>query len=251
MMDWSKLTHAYGSAGDVPAMLEQAESDPQGPIWRDLGSCLYHQGTVYSASYAALPTLTRLARQWTPTQRQEPLLLACGILSSTDRPYDQPDPLIARAAEIAELTALAEETLRDSSLADDEGAYLFLLQALLAFEGVEVRNVELEGLANDEYEVPCPHCEADNFIAFGEHGCFSTLDAMYMNDTSSTRKRIPLQPEDPAALDGLAKRLHTRVLADGHPDIAHKLTYVFGSAHCAECGALFRVDQAVGARCGH
>jgi hypothetical protein len=33
----------------------------------------------------------------------------------------------------------------------------------------------------------------------------------------------------------------------GTPDLADKLTYVFGGAHCADCGTLFQVDQAVGA----
>ncbi|KJY28834.1 hypothetical protein VR44_24430 [Streptomyces katrae] len=49
---------------------------------------------------------------------------------------------------------------------------------------------------------------------------------------------------------GLAKRLHARALADGQPEVAGKLTYVFGSAYCAECGALFRVDHAIVARWG-
>jgi hypothetical protein len=71
---------------------------------------------------------------------------------------------------------------------------------------------------------------------------------MYMNNTSS--KRIPLRPADPSALEGLPRRLRTRVLADGHPDLANKLTYVFGDAVCVDCGTPFHVHEAVVARWG-
>lgn len=106
----------------------------------------------------------------------------------------------------------------------------------------------LDGLNDEEYEVPCPACEAENFVAFGRYGCFSTTDSMYMNDGPA--RKVPLHPAQPSALQGLARRLHTRALADGHPDLATKLTYVFGRATCAECDALFSVDAAVVSRWG-
>lgn len=39
-----------------------------------------------------------------------------------------------------------------------------------------------------------------------------------------------------------------RAVADGQHDVASKLTYVFGSACCAECDALFRVGHTIVAR---
>jgi len=175
-----------------------------------------------------------------------PLCLAGAIVASVDRPYGTVDVHVVYATEIAELAALTDEALRHPGLADDPDTYVHLLAALLGFDGVEVWGEHLDGINDEEYEVPCPQCEAENFIAFGQYGCFSTTDSMYMRE-SHTRK-VPLRPQDPAALEGLAQRLHARALADGHPEIANKLTYLFGSASCAECGALFRVDQAVVAR---
>ena len=92
----------------------------------------------------------------------------------------------------------------------------------------------------------CPACTADNFIVFGEHGCFSTLDDMYFKGNET--KRLPLLPAEATDLGDPAGGLYTRALADGYPDLAKKLTYVFGSAHCADCDALFRVDEAIAAR---
>jgi hypothetical protein len=143
---------------------------------------------------------------------------------------------------------LADDTLGHADLLADSTAYVHLLQALLAFEGDEVWGQVLDGVNDGEYEVPCPHCGSDNFIALGEYGCFSTLDSMYMNGTGSTR--LPLLPAEPSGMDGLGRRLHARAFADGHPDVAEKLTYVFGGATCAECDGLFRVDEAVVARWG-
>ncbi|GAA5496023.1 hypothetical protein Rhal01_02204 [Rubritalea halochordaticola] len=55
-IDWSELQHAYGGAGDVPAMLEAMYAGGQSrEFWTDAWSCLCHQGDVYTASLAALP----------------------------------------------------------------------------------------------------------------------------------------------------------------------------------------------------
>ena len=56
---WAELEHAYGRAGDIPALLRQLESLPpssgNSEPWFTLWSALAHQGDVYSASFAAVP----------------------------------------------------------------------------------------------------------------------------------------------------------------------------------------------------
>lgn len=248
MIDWSQLKHTYGTAEDIPGLLGQLEPIGSTQAWSDLWSRLCHQGSVYSASHAALPTLTRLARDWSNADRADPLILAGAIFSSVDQPYGEPDPRITYATELTELLELTEQALRHPSLAEDSDSYVALLGTLLALEGVEVWGEQLDGLVREEFELPCPDCETENFIVFGEYGYFSTIDDMYMNNTDSQRK--PLQPAPPHALEGLAERLYTRAIADGHSSIANKLTYVFGSAECADCGTVFRVDDAIVARWG-
>ena len=65
---WHRLEHAYGAAGDIPPLLRALELSP-GPIadsgaepWFSLWSSLCHQGDVYTASYAAVPHIVRIAR---------------------------------------------------------------------------------------------------------------------------------------------------------------------------------------------
>ena len=64
---WSDLSHAYGSASDIPQLLGQLakattpRQDWQDEPWFSLWSSLCHQGDVYSASYAAVPHIVDIA----------------------------------------------------------------------------------------------------------------------------------------------------------------------------------------------
>lgn len=61
-LDWSRLKHAYGSASNLPRLFDEI-GDPElaDEAWEDLWASLYHQGSVYTASFAALPVLTDIA----------------------------------------------------------------------------------------------------------------------------------------------------------------------------------------------
>ncbi|MFF8598176.1 hypothetical protein ACF065_04645 [Streptomyces sp. NPDC015232] len=65
-VDWGALRHAYGSAEDVPALLRAAGgaggAAEREEAFDELGSALCHQGSVYSATVAAVPFLARLAQ---------------------------------------------------------------------------------------------------------------------------------------------------------------------------------------------
>lgn len=63
-IDWKSLTHAYGEASDVPklirALASEHASKREGAL-EGLFSTIWHQGTVYPASAAAVPFLIALA----------------------------------------------------------------------------------------------------------------------------------------------------------------------------------------------
>lgn len=60
MSDWDLLTDAYGSAGEVPTLLGAARKH-DAPARDELWGRLCHQGTVSTASYAAISFLAELA----------------------------------------------------------------------------------------------------------------------------------------------------------------------------------------------
>ena len=130
MPDWASLRDAYGRADRVGELLDRAEADDRA-VWDELWSRLCHQGTVYSASYAALPRLTEIAERRPPAVYVEPLHLATAIMSSTDGP-EQPGTVRASYAEQASvLNRIAAKSL---TVAADSADFVYALQALLATE---------------------------------------------------------------------------------------------------------------------
>ncbi|MFJ8545915.1 hypothetical protein ACIRFH_28670 [Streptomyces sp. NPDC093586] len=242
MTDWSRLTHAYGSAEDIPALLERIASDPTSARWNDLWSALCHQGSVYSASFAALPWLVGVAGSGDRDQAIQALNLAGAIMAGADQPHGAGDVRARHSADVAALLALARQHLRT---ADDRGEYVCLLEDVLSFEGVVGWGEELAwGITNEEYEISCPGCAAGLFIVLGERGFFSTSGDYALSDDVETR---PLLPADPASLTGLGRRLHDLALADGQGEVAHVLTHVFGGATCPDCGTGFSVAARISA----
>ena len=60
---WGQFRHAYGVSVDIPGLLAAAAGPVSGRdrAWAQLWDRLCHHGSVYSASAAAVPDLTRLA----------------------------------------------------------------------------------------------------------------------------------------------------------------------------------------------
>ena len=69
MVDWSILDDVGGSAEQIPELLAQLETSHDPEILSILWDRLYHQGSVFSASFAALPDLIIIAEQWHPRER--------------------------------------------------------------------------------------------------------------------------------------------------------------------------------------
>ena len=64
-VDWAALSHAYHAATDTPAHLVAAavgDARCRELAWSELWGTVHHQGTVYSATVAAVPIVAALAR---------------------------------------------------------------------------------------------------------------------------------------------------------------------------------------------
>ena len=59
-IDWEKLSHAYGSASDVPDVLRAVAAGDADALYELYGN-IWHQGTVYEATAHAVPFLYELA----------------------------------------------------------------------------------------------------------------------------------------------------------------------------------------------
>jgi hypothetical protein len=139
---WGSFEDAYGSASRVPDLLrivtanKTQKSNPQSGPWFDLWSRLYHQGSIYNASYAAVPVLAEAVKQADGSIAMDFFLLPVSIelaRRSADAPAlpddiatdyhvaiknlgnlagkfisDESDPYLKKAAEAAELISLGK-----------------------------------------------------------------------------------------------------------------------------------------------
>lgn len=97
---WSSLSHAYGSAEDVPDLLRGltgANADAVEEALSELYGSVLHQGTVYAASVAAAPFLAAIAAAGQRTA--DVLALLGGMAESEDEHGVAPGAVRAAVAE--------------------------------------------------------------------------------------------------------------------------------------------------------
>lgn len=167
MTDWASLRDAYGSAEQVAALLAAAEQagTGDGSAWDDLWGRLCHQGTVYSASYAALPALATMCLRHTAGGYSPALHLIAAVIASTDGPEDPASIRRRYAREIADLRPVAAANVQHAA---DDTDFIYGLEALMAVEDGGVWQRNLHYLANGELSLQCPSCDEDLLLDFDD-----------------------------------------------------------------------------------
>ena len=230
MPDWPSLHHAYGSAGDVPAFLNAIVPDPQAEVWDDLWSRLCHQGTVYSASFAALPFLADIAGTWSPVDRMPILSLAGQIVASNDVAGNRAEMTRGLDPALHALENLALESLPAASNAE---AFVYVLQSILGLRCVTPWARCIDHVLGEEFQVICPQCDAELFLVMGAVDRFATSDDPIYGPTEKRSPiRLPdraLTPDEQWILDACDK--------GGYPLLTRSLHHAFGSTRCPDCGA--------------
>jgi hypothetical protein len=157
---WETLTHAYGAAADTPSRLrELATGAPSEELTEALWSSLWHQGDVYTASYAAAPHVVEAAATMVPEQRLQWLVLALGIGAAARQPGAPPVPDdLAPGMEGAAARGrpLVSELVSTRQWDAADCRYVTGLVAIVA--GHPQFGLELFGLDGG---IPCPSCEAE------------------------------------------------------------------------------------------
>lgn len=222
-------------------MLDQLVPDPDADIWGEVWSCLCHQMSVYTASFAALPRLTETARGWAPADRTMVLALCGAIVAGAEQVRKEAGDVRATyAAEIGELLRLVNETM---CAPIGETDFIYMLQAALAFENVPVWDESLDRLVDGEYEVDeCPGCQAHLYVVIGDDERFTTSGDYALDDAVPKGE---LSPAAPAELDDVARRIYGTADDLGQEDVAKKLLYVFGTGTCPDCDTRFSVAERI------
>ncbi|WP_335936130.1 HEAT repeat domain-containing protein [Streptomyces sp. PTD5-9] len=104
-IDWVDLSHAYGSAADVPDQIRALRSADRAVRERALGELyanIFHQGTRYQASAAAVPFLLELLADPSTPERSAVLGLLTGLAIGYDEAHLPAGYAIAAHREAAE-----------------------------------------------------------------------------------------------------------------------------------------------------
>ncbi len=174
MTDWSKLIDVGGSAEYLPELLEELESSRDPEIIEELWDRLCHQGSVYSASFAALPGLIKIAEQWYPSgECLQIIWLAIAILTGEDgdnmcRPHDPSEEEEQQVwtttsdrinvdspnrnlyqTEIDALLRLTEACLQQSNLSNNN--FVDILSSIAALKGYPQWGEALEYFSRSSY----------------------------------------------------------------------------------------------------
>jgi hypothetical protein len=203
---------------------------------RDLWGSLCHQGTVYSASFAAVPVLAEIGSGTSEVARRLEILVLIGsIVASTDR-APMPDDL--RGAYEAALPRAFDLALKTLNEAIEPAAAVHLLAAAASLDGRVIIGSVLEGFADEELVVECPSCERQLYLWPDAHGL--TVAAQ----DPVTQPKTPRTPGVPGPASA-HEADYSWVLRVGGASalslIAGRLSSLFGRATCPACGAAFSV----------
>ena len=175
---WAKLQHAFGSASDVPSLLQSLVSANAGvrdEALTELCNSILHQGTVYEATPYALPFLIRLLQQGEHPDRASVACLVASIIAGRGY-YEVHSPLILNAKpgefadEIERERAIVAEVKRLGVVS------LPVLTTFLADSEPEVRASVAEALA-------CYPSRVDEFAPM-------LWRAVSVEENEETRERI-------------------------------------------------------------
>jgi len=239
---WGRLNHAYGLADDVPDLLARMSPDAGREVWDELASRLCHQGTVYSASFAALPALEEAARGWRPAERVAPLMLAAHILASDDVEGSRDHYVTGLEPIVESLHALALESVVSPGLHRDD--FIYLAESVLAFEGDALWGRRLEELVSGVFSAACPNCRAALTVELGEGVSFFAFDPWHHPDAEPYRSPISPSPE----LGEVGRRLTEWALAAEQREVAAQIPYLFGRGRCPSCDIESPVPEAIAAQ---
>ncbi len=237
MADWASLRHAYGPADDIPALLATASEAGlnAGNVWHELWGRLCHQGTVYSASYAALPALTHVASRAPAAGYMEPLALAAAILGSPTTPEKLRRVREEYRSQVNTLRALGERNL---PLAQGGTEFVYAVRTLLALEEPPLWQHELQGLANGELELECPDCDEHLYLPLDST---AFLTRPWPGDEGQAGN--PIRPAALECLSARARQVYDLACEHVGDELGTAVLHLFGRASCPECRTEFPIAQ--------
>lgn len=237
MTEWAILRDAYGSANNIPVLIDAWIDDPAEERLSDLWSRLCHQGTVYSASFAAIPILQRACARLASKDRRNALMLMGAILASADR-FDDAGPDAATTQLLPSLMQMTDIAMTDDDVDVEEFPYL--LQA--AFHGDAFWGRNFDHLPSGEFLGVCPQCTTDLYLVIGRYGYFATAEDWVSRKNA---RRVPITPSSEDKLPSDGAWLFWQAMRHAQREAAQGVLRIFGDTRCPSCDCCVSVVGAI------
>jgi len=262
---WGKLMGPYGSGENVPMLLQQLMQEYNQETADELfQEYLFHQNTIYTVTYAAVPYLAKMARMTKDPEVQRHLFITCGIIeASRDKNDSMPYPTAwAELAEdvgasicediysgyieaIRDIASLSEEVVTHTALAPiDDVEKRYILIADSAFRGSnKVANMLLTFTAGDEYIAVCQECNQEVYLWPNEED--GHIQAFAQDPVFEEEQQAQIVIPASQYLDADQAMLADQVMAIGEHGLARHLPYLAGETNCPSCGVNIPIWQAL------
>lgn len=262
---WQQLHGPFGSSEAVPGLLQQLQEDYTTEVKDELyWEHLFHQDSIYSITYAALPYLSQLARESDDPEVRMDIYATCGIfvanqltVHSGNLPAEfahQNPPLakeIVQEIYTAYLTAveqlgmLSEEIFRYAEGAQkDDLEKRYILAADAAYRGDQaVAGILLTYSEGDEYNAACPSCYEEMYIWPNENspGMTAYSDDPVFNGKENGQAVIPSALDSIKPEDSPLVRLWQAAYTIKNGQLLEQLPYLCGHVSCPACGEALEI----------
>lgn len=243
---WESLSHAYSSASNIPTILRDLQHESPSvweQAWDDAWGALCHQGTVYTATYAAIPYIVDLADRTTNSERRDAYLIFVGAVALSADAAEIPDDLRADYSDaITQADPLVIEALELQPAR--EAVVIYLLKAIAALRGCTGTAQLIEGFADGELIPRCPAhaCGVEIYVSIVGVSMFASVEDPA---TEKAKERIEITAPPRTAEtgawsdDAVLPLLVELARSAGHNELAEKLALWDGTVTCPKCREQF------------
>lgn len=232
---WRSLSHAYGSARDVPEMLRDLSRKPTDKAWDRLWAAVCHQSTVYTSSFAVVPHLVALAES-RPPKEQVMFWVFVGTVAAHAR-TKAPEDLRGDYEEAnARAATLIHGLLKTRPAAELDTTYL--IQALAAVRGCRGPGRVLDNLVNGDFFAACPKCEAELEAAVSADGI--------LLKSGEERVWVESAPGKPPKQEAWLLEVAQEA---GHPALARSIGQLYWEVPCPGCREKFPLMDGLQVNC--
>ena len=236
---WKQLDHAYGPAGNVPDLLRALERGEQ-ELWEELAPSLCHLGCVYSATYAAVPHLVRIAAGEALADQIAFWSFLGAVASAREA---APVPVDLQAAYEGSLIHAEELAIACLVHGLDEASGLELLIALAGLRRRPAVADALRLLRDETVMAICPRCATTMRVSTADVPFVVEEDEFGLALGTSGEMAAP-PPPDPEL-----RQLASFARSAGLVDLEHRVGALAKGARCSACQLDFSlVADRAGAR---